>query len=55
MYSILGYELNLWIGLLLLWGGLAMSFLYLDLIGLGNWLQMLDNGPHLSRGTFCPL
>ena len=32
-----------------------MSFLYLDLIGLGNWLQMLDNGPHLSRGTFCPL
>ena len=42
-----------------------MSFLYLDLNGLGNWPQMLDNGPHLSSwdvlslgclfpGMFCP-
>ena len=42
-----------------------MSFLYLDLIGLGNWPHILDNGPHLSPlgrfvlwdvlslGTFC--
>ena len=44
----LGNELNLWIGLLLLWGGLS-------LIVLGNWPHTLDNGPYLSTGTFCPV
>ena len=49
MYSLLGNERNSWIGLfLLLWGGSARSFLYLDLIGLGNWPHMLENGSHLS-------
>ena len=30
------------------------SFFYLGLIGLGNKPHMIDNGPHLSLGTFCP-
>ena len=60
MYRILGNELNLWIGVILITGRLGYrSFLYPGQIILGNWPHMLDNGSHLSAwdvlslGTFC--
>ena len=46
---------------ILIRGRYPRSFFCLDLIGLGNWPRMLDNGPHLSPrdilslGTFWPL
>ena len=49
MYRILGNELNLWIGVILITGRLGYrSFLYPGQIILGNWPHMLDNGSHLS-------
>ena len=61
MYRILGNELNLWIGVILITGRLGYrSFLYPGQIILGNWPHMFDNGSHLSAwdvlslGTFCP-
>ena len=61
MYSMLVNELNLWIGLFLLWGGEVRSFLSPGHIRLGNGPPIFDNGPHLSPWdvlsleTFCLL
>ena len=49
MYSLLGKELHLWIGVILIMGRLGYrSFLYPGHIRLGNRPHMLDYGPHLS-------
>ena len=54
--QVIDNELNLWIGLLSLWGGQARSFLYLDLIGLGNWLYTCQiMGLICTLGMFGPL
>ena len=56
MDNLLANELSLWIGLFLLWGGWARSFLYPDHIGLGNrphdicMYSMLYNELNLSGG-----